>query len=101
MFRVLRIDRPMTATFRSTSAATSIACCMRCTFDANEETKIRPRRTGISWRKASPTTRSDRVTPGRSALVESPTSRSTPRFPMSASRPTSVRMPSTGVWSIL
>ena len=51
------------------------------------------------WRNASPTTRSERVKPGRSAFVESPSSRSTPRLPSSASRPTSVRRPSTGVWS--
>ena len=44
-------------------------------------------------------TRSDRVNPGRSAFVESPRSRSTPRLPNSASRPTSVFSPSTGVWS--
>ena len=50
-------------------------------------------------RNASPTTRSERVTPGRSAFVESPQSRSTPRLPSSASRPTSVFSPSTGVWS--
>ena len=37
--------------------------------------------------------------PGRSAFVESQSSRSTPRLPISASRPTSVRKPSTGVWS--
>jgi ribonuclease J len=42
-------------------------------------------------------TRSDSVNPGRSALVESPSRRSTPRFPSSASLPTSVRSPSTGV----
>ena len=101
MFIVLRIERPITQTFRPTSAATSTACCMRWTFEAKDETKMRPSRTGISWRNASPTTFSERVTPGRSAFVESPTSRSTPRLPMSASRPTSVRMPSTGVWSIL
>ena len=39
------------------------------------------------------------VTPGRSAFVESPSMRSMPCVPSSASRPTSVRRPSTGVWS--
>ena len=39
------------------------------------------------------------VKPGRSAFVESPSRRSTPRLPSSARRPTSVRRPSTGVWS--
>lgn len=51
------------------------------------------------WRNASPTVRSDGVTPGRSAFVESPSRRSTPRLPTSASLPTSVRKPSIGVWS--
>ena len=39
------------------------------------------------------------MNPARSAFVESPSSRSTPRLPSSASLPTSVRSPSTGVWS--
>ena len=50
-------------------------------------------------RNASPTSRSEPVFPGRSAFVESPSRRSTPRFPISASVPTSVFSPSTGVWS--
>ena len=37
--------------------------------------------------------------PGRSAFVESPSRRSTPRFPIAARAPTSVLRPSTGVWS--
>ena len=57
---------------------------------------MRPVRCGISCRNASPTTRSDWVKPARSAFVESPSSRSTPRLPISASLPTSVRWPSTG-----
>ena len=99
MLRFFRIERPITATLRSTSAATSIACCMRWMFDANEVIRTRPVRCGMIWRNASPTTRSERVKPGRSAFVESPISRSTPRLPSSASLPTSVRSPSTGVWS--
>ena len=39
------------------------------------------------WRNASPTSRSEPVTPGRSAFVESPSMRSTPRLPSSASLP--------------
>ena len=101
MFAFFRIERPTNATFRPQSTATSAACCIRCTFDAKEETRIRPSRRGKIWRNASPTTRSDSVTPARSAFVESPSMRSTPRLPTSASRPTSVRCPSTGVWSIL
>ncbi len=101
MFEFLRIERPTNATFRPQAMPASTACCMRCTFDANEETRILPSRLGKIWRKASPTTRSDCVTPARSAFVESPSRRSTPRLPISASLPTSVRWPSTGVWSSL
>ena len=101
MLMFLRIERPTTQTLRPASIATSAACCMRWTFEAKEATRIRPVRGGISWRKASPTSRSEPVTPGRSAFVESPRKRSTPRLPSSASRPTSVRRPSTGVWSSL
>ena len=36
MLRFLRIERPTTQTLRPTSTATSIACCMRWMFDANE-----------------------------------------------------------------
>ncbi len=101
MFMFLRIERPTTATFRPDSTATFTACCMRCTFDAKQAIRMRPSRTGMMWRKASPTSRSEPVTPGRSAFVESPSRRSMPRFPSSASFPTSVRRPSTGVWSSL
>ena len=101
MFMFLRIERPTTHTLRPTSTATSTACCMRWTFDAKEATRTRPCRCGMIWRKASPTSRSEPVKPGRSALVESPRRRSTPAFPSSARRPTSVFSPSTGVWSSL
>ena len=101
MFTFLRIERPTTHTFRPMEVATSTACCIRCTFDAKDETRMRPLRSGKIWRNASPTTRSDGVTPGRSAFVESPSMRSTPRLPSSASLPTSVFCPSTGVWSSL
>ena len=99
MFRFLRIERPTTATLRPVWTATSIACCIRWTFEANEATSTRPWRCGMIWRNASPTSRSEPVNPRRSAFVESHSSRSTPRLPSSASRPTSVRKPSTGVWS--
>ena len=101
MFAFLRIERPTIATFRPRPAPTSIACCTRWTFEANDETMMRPVRSGKICRNASPTTRSDGVTPGRSALVESPSIRSTPWLPSSARRPTSVFWPSIGVWSSL
>ena len=87
MLRFLRIERPITQTLRPVSTATSIACCMRCTFEANDAMSTRPSRTGMICRNASPTSRSEPVTPGRSAFVESPSSRSTPRLPISASMP--------------
>ena len=99
MFMFFRIERPTTATLRPFAIATSAACCTRCMFDANDATMMRPLRSGISCRNASPTSRSEPVIPGRSAFVESPSSRSTPRLPSSASAPTSVLSPSTGVWS--
>ena len=64
MFAFLRIERPTNATLRPDSMATSAACCIRCTFDANDVTRIRPVRCGMIWRNASPTTRSDCVKPG-------------------------------------
>ena len=42
MFTFLRIERPTTQTLRPTSTATSIACCMRWTFEANDATRMRP-----------------------------------------------------------
>ena len=95
----LRIDLPTRATLRSFAIATSAACCIRWMFDAKLATRMRPVRIGISWRNASPTRRSEPVIPGRSAFVESPSIRSTPRLPIDASLPTSVLRPSTGVWS--
>ena len=50
---------------------------------------------------AGPTLDSDGATPGRSALVESPQSSSSPSRPSSASREMSAGRPSTGVWSNL
>ena len=101
MLRFLRMERPTTETFRPTCTATSIACCMRWRFEAKEATTTRPCLAGMIGRNSSPTSALGPVTPGRSAFVESPSSKSTPRLPISASRPTSVCIPSTGVWSIL
>ena len=42
MLMFLRIERPTTATLRPVWTATSMACCMRCTFEANEEMSTRP-----------------------------------------------------------
>ena len=42
MFAFLRIERPTIATLRPRSTPTSIACCIRWTFEANDETRMRP-----------------------------------------------------------
>ena len=99
MFRFLRIERPITPpSGRPRARRRSPAACGGCSR-RRTRSRTRPCRAGMIWRNASPTTRSERVNPGRSAFVESPRSRSTPRLPSSASLPTSVRSPSTGVWS--
>ena len=101
MLKFLRIERPTSATRRSSSAAASITCWTRCTLEANEVTMIRPRQRENRSSRAGPTLDSDGATPGRSALVESPKRHSTPSRPSSASRETSAGLPSTGVWSNL
>ena len=42
MLRFFRIERPTTRPCGPTSAATSIACCMRWMFEANDEIRTRP-----------------------------------------------------------
>ena len=99
MLRFFRIERPTTTTFRPHSTATSAACCMRWMFEANEATRIFP----CAEREDRAECLADEPlgagVPGRSAFVESPSRRSTPRFPIAARAPTSVCRPSTGVWS--
>ena len=101
MLTFLRIDRPTSATLRSSAAAASITCWTRWMLDAKLVTTIRPSaRENTSWRWR-PTPLSDGEKPSRSAFVESPQSSSTPSRPSSASRETSAGSPSTGVWSNL
>ena len=64
MFTFLRSERPTSATWRSVSSATSIACWTRWMFEANDAISTRPSRRGRIVRNASPTVRSDDVTPG-------------------------------------
>ena len=54
MFMFFRIERPTIATLRPFAIATSAACWMRWMFEANEATRMRPVRSGISCRNASP-----------------------------------------------
>ncbi len=101
MLKFLRIERPTSATFRSSCAAASMACCTRWMLDAKEVTMIRPLQRPKTSSSAGPTLDSEGATPGRSALVESPHRQRTPSRPSSASRDTSAGIPSTGVWSNL
>jgi hypothetical protein len=42
MLKFLRIERPTSATRRSSCAAASMTCCTRWTLDAKQVTTIRP-----------------------------------------------------------
>ena len=100
----LIIDRPTNATLRPVAIAASATCCTRCRCDAKLATMMRlPSWSRNSGRSAAPTVDSEAVKPGRSALVLSESSMSTPpgRLAISPNRARSVRRPSTGVRSIL
>ena len=101
MLKFLRIERPTSATLRSSCAAASTTCCTRWTFEAKQVTMMRPSQRENASRSAGPTLDSEGAMPGRSALVESPQRSSTPSRPSSARRETSAGLPSTGVWSNL
>ena len=101
MLKFLRIERPTSATRRSSLAAASIACWTRWMLEAKQVTMIRPGQREKTSSRAGPTLDSDGATPGRSALVESPQRQSRPSRPSSARRETSAGIPSTGVWSNL
>ena len=85
MLKFLRIERPTSATRRSSWIAVSITCCTRWMLEANEVTMIRPLQSEKVSSRAGPTLDSDGAVPGRSALVESPQSSSNPSPPNSAS----------------
>ena len=74
MLKFLRIERPTSATLRSSRAAASITCWTRWMLEANEVTMIRPLQRPNCWSRAGPTADSEGAMPGRSALVESPQS---------------------------
>ena len=91
------------ATVRPVPTAASITCWMRWMWLAKAPTiTLRPSSRPIASRSTSPTSRSDRVDPGSSALVESASSSRTPGSSASAPmRDSAVRRPSTGVRSSL
>ena len=93
--------RPAMATWRPWRTAQLTTCWMREISEAKVATMMRPLASRNTSSKAASTTRSEGVKPGRSALVESESSASTPRPPSSASLAMSVGFPSTGVWSNL
>ena len=101
MLTFLRIERPTSATLRPSAAAASTHCWTRWMLEAKLVTTIRPSARPKTSSRCGPTSRSDGEKPGRSALVESPHSSSTPSEPSSASREISAGGPSTGVWSNL
>ena len=61
----------------------------------------RPGALAMTSATTRPTSRSDGMKPGTSALVESASSRSTPSSPSREKPGRSVSRPSSGVWSIL
>ncbi len=92
---------PAIAILRPLFMAASATCCTREIKEANVATIMRPFASAKTLSNAGPMTASEGVQPGRSALVESESSRSTPRAANSASFAKSVGQPSTGVWSNL
>ena len=85
MFRLRFIERPTTETILPQAAAASMTCWIRWMCDANDVTITRPCAWRTMSRSAAPTVRSEGVRPGRSALVESASSRATPASPSSRS----------------
>src|ERR1051325_8549181 len=69
MFEFLRIERPTKATLRPQATPASTACCMRCPFEATEETRIRPALLGTIWRCAGPVRVARLAERGRAAAV--------------------------------
>ena len=101
MLMFFRIERPTTQTLRPVSIATSTACCIRWTFEAKLAMSTRPssHRDDLPEGLADQPLRARHARPlGVRRIAEQEVD---PRLPTSASRPTSVRSPSTGVWSIL
>ena len=95
------MERPVTATLRPKAAAASSTCWTRWTLEAKVVTMIRSSQFW-NWRmNVAPTVFSEGVKPGRSTLVESAHSASTPSLPSSPSRARSMTSPSMGVESIL
>ena len=101
MLTFLIIERPETANLRPCRWAIWMACCTRWMCEAKQATMTRPSASAKIWWNAWPTTASDGVEPLWTALVESPSSASTPCSPRRAKVLTSVMRPSMGVWSNL
>ena len=81
-----RAARPAT-TLRPSAAAASTTCCTRWMFEAKQVTRSRARRSATSaCSRCGPTLDSDVGHAGRSTLVESPQSSSSPSRPSSARR---------------
>ena len=92
--------RPTTTTSRSAALAASATALMRATLEAKVVTATRPLADLTSSVIVLATSASEGERPSRTALVESPTSASTPASPSSRSRRSSVGRPMIGVGSI-
>ena len=92
--------RPTTTTSRSAAFAASTTALTRATLEAKVVTATRPLAALTSFLMVAATSVSEGERPSRTALVESPTSASTPSSPSSRSRRSSVGWPITGVGSI-
>ncbi len=92
---------PAKVILRPLLAAASATCCTREISEAKVAMMTRPLASLNTLSNAGPMTASEGVQPGRSAFVESESSKSTPRVENSESFAKSVGQPSTGVWSNL
>ena len=101
MLKFLRIERPTSATRRSSCGAASMTCWTRWTFEANEVTMIRPwqRREQVEQRRADARLR--RRDPRTVGVGRVAAEAEHALGPSSARRETSAGLPSTGVWSNL
>ena len=99
---MLSILRPVTATLRPCWALMLMICCTRCTLE--EKVAMTIRLSGLAVKIYSsdlPTFFSEGVKPGRSALVDSQRSSSTPSRPSCPRRVRSIISPWMGVMSSL
>ena len=91
MFRFFRIERPTTRDLAAHLDGDVDRLLHAVDVRGERRDRTRPWRRGMIWRNASPTSRSEPVTPGRSAFVESPSMQVDAAVAELGERPTSVR----------